>query len=41
MGSMANSANAAPAKDAIVSESNLNLVKEYMPQLKKLFAMVQ
>lgn len=41
MGSMANSANAAPAGEAIVSENNLNLVKEYMPQLKKLFAMVQ
>ena len=41
LGSVANSANAASADAPVVSENNLNLVKEYMPQLQKLFAMVQ
>ncbi|WKD25668.1 hypothetical protein NDQ71_22655 [Pseudoalteromonas sp. KG3] len=41
LGSVANSANAASADTPVVSENNVNLVKEYMPQLQKLFAMVQ
>ena len=41
LGSVANSANAASAAAPVVSENNVNLVKEYMPQLQKLFAMVQ
>ncbi|MGO2129535.1 MAG: short-chain dehydrogenase [Pseudoalteromonas prydzensis] len=41
LGSVANSANAASADAPVVSENNVNLVKEYMPQLQKLFAMVQ
>lgn len=41
LGSVANSANAASAAAPVVNENNVNLVKEYMPQLQKLFAMVQ
>ena len=41
MGTLGNSANAASADAPVVSESNLKLIKEYMPQLQKLFAMVQ
>ncbi|MFU2511548.1 short-chain dehydrogenase [Pseudoalteromonas sp. ASV78] len=41
LGSVANSANAASADAPVVNENNVNLVKEYMPQLQKLFAMVQ
>ncbi|MEM5549486.1 short-chain dehydrogenase [Pseudoalteromonas neustonica] len=43
MGTMGHSANAAQtqAEAPVVSDSNLNLVKQYMPQLQKLFSMVQ
>ena len=41
LGSVANSANAASADAPVVSENNLKLIKEYMPQLQKLFAKVQ
>jgi hypothetical protein len=41
MGTLGNSANAANTGAPVVSESNLKLIKEYMPQLQKLFAKVQ
>lgn len=40
-GTLGNSANAASTETPPVSANNLALVKEYMPQLKKLFAMMQ
>ncbi|MCQ8878825.1 short-chain dehydrogenase [Pseudoalteromonas shioyasakiensis] len=41
VGTLGNSASAATTDAPAVSENNLELVQEYMPQLQKLFAMVQ
>jgi hypothetical protein len=40
MGSLGNASSAADTTESLVSESNLALVSEYMPQLKKLFALL-
>lgn len=40
MGSLGNASSAAKSSEPVVSESNLELVSEYMPQLKKLFALL-
>ena len=40
IGSFGNASSAAKSAEPVVSENNLALVSEYMPQLKKLFSML-
>ena len=40
MGAFGNASTAAQSAEPVVSENNLALVSEYMPQLKKLFSML-